>query len=112
MIDDAVEIVLAATRAAASHFGERWNWRREESAIRQMCETWLTKHPDVKAHADEAEKAEPKQSALHWHGDIDLSEGRAWLAQSSVAGNRQGSDERAMGSFQNIRGARSRRRLW
>ena len=82
VIDDAVEIVLAATRAAASHFGERWNWRREESAIRQMCETWLTKHPDVKAHADEAEKAEPKQSALHWHGDIDLSEGRAWLAQN------------------------------
>jgi RecA-family ATPase len=73
--------VLAATRAAAGHLGERWNWRREESAIRQMCETWLTKHPDVKAHADEAEKAEPKKSAPHWHGDIDLSEGRASLAQ-------------------------------
>jgi hypothetical protein len=82
VIDDVVEIVLAATRAAAGQFGERWNWRREESAIRQMCETWLTKHPDVKAHADEAEKAEPKKSALHWHGDVDLAEGRAWLVQN------------------------------
>ena len=40
-------IVLAATRAAAGHYGERWNWRREERAIRGMCETWLTKHPEI-----------------------------------------------------------------
>ena len=46
-IDEVVGIVLAATRAAAGHFGERWNWRREERAIRGMCETWLTKHPEI-----------------------------------------------------------------
>jgi hypothetical protein len=46
-IGKTVEIVLAATRAAAGQFGERWNWLREEHAIRQMCETWLAKHPDV-----------------------------------------------------------------
>ena len=46
-IDEVVDIVLAATRAAAGHYGERWNWRREERAIRGMCETWLTKHPEI-----------------------------------------------------------------
>ena len=46
-IDEVVGIVLAATRAAAGHYGERWNWRREERAIRGMCETWLTKHPEI-----------------------------------------------------------------
>jgi RepB DNA-primase from phage plasmid len=46
-IDEVVEIVLDATRAAAGDFGTRWNWRREERAIRKMCETWLAKHPEV-----------------------------------------------------------------
>jgi hypothetical protein len=91
-VDEAVDIVLAATRAAAGQFGERWNWRREERAIRQMCETWLAKHPEVKerqaeaadaaADADTAEQAKPKTSTLHWHGDVEPTESRAWLAQN------------------------------
>jgi hypothetical protein len=45
-IDEVVEVLLAATRAAAGSFGQRWNWQREERAIRGMCETWLAKHPE------------------------------------------------------------------
>ena len=81
-IDEVVDILLTATRAAAGQFGERWNWRREERTIRGMCDTWLTKHPEVQTQTKEAEKAEPHQSALHWHGDVDPDEGRAWLAQN------------------------------
>ncbi|TYO67075.1 hypothetical protein FXV83_07670 [Bradyrhizobium hipponense] len=44
-IDDVVERVLIATRAAAGEYGARWNWRREERKVRGMCETWLKKHP-------------------------------------------------------------------
>jgi AAA domain/RepB DNA-primase N-terminal domain len=78
-IDDVISIVLDATRAAAGEFGSRWNWRREERAIRQMCESWLAKHPEVKAQADD--KIKPPKSSLHWHGDSDPAEARAWLVQ-------------------------------
>lgn len=43
-MDDVVERVLIATRAAAGEYGARWNWRREERKVRGMCETWLKKH--------------------------------------------------------------------
>ncbi|MGY3496754.1 hypothetical protein [Bradyrhizobium sp. USDA 4502] len=42
-LDAVVERVLVATRAAAGEYGARWNWRREERKVRQMCETWLKK---------------------------------------------------------------------
>jgi len=44
-IDDVVELLLQATRAAAGELGTRWHWGREEKALRRMCETWLKKHP-------------------------------------------------------------------
>ena len=50
-IEEVVTALLDATRAAAGQFGERWNWRREESAVRKMCETWLAKHPPPPAGA-------------------------------------------------------------
>jgi hypothetical protein len=53
-INEVVEILLAATRAAAGPFGERWNWQREERAIRGMCETWLAKYLEKKATEDPA----------------------------------------------------------
>ena len=31
LIDEVVQVVLAATKAAAGEYGKRWNWRREES---------------------------------------------------------------------------------
>jgi hypothetical protein len=53
-IEEVIEILLAATRAAAGLFGAGWNWTREERAIRGMCETWLAKHPEKKAAEDAA----------------------------------------------------------
>ena len=44
-LEDVVRTVLAATKAAAGEYGERWNWHREERTIRRMCETWLAKNP-------------------------------------------------------------------
>jgi hypothetical protein len=44
-VEEVVRLVLEATRLAAGDYGARWNWRREEKAIRGMCETWLKKHP-------------------------------------------------------------------
>jgi hypothetical protein len=44
-IDEVVALVLEATRAAAGVAGTRWNWRREEKAVRGMCATWIKKHP-------------------------------------------------------------------
>jgi hypothetical protein len=48
-IDEVVERVLVATRAAAGEYGARWNWQREERKIRGMCLSWLRKHPQLKA---------------------------------------------------------------
>lgn len=45
MTDDVVGLILEATRGAAAGYGGRWNWTREESAIRKMCADWLRKHP-------------------------------------------------------------------
>jgi hypothetical protein len=44
-VDDVVEMLLEATRAAAGGAGSAWDWGREESDIRDMCATWLVKHP-------------------------------------------------------------------
>ena len=52
-IEEVVSLVLEATRAAAGDYGLRWNWVREERAIRGMCTTWIKKHP-VNAAADAA----------------------------------------------------------
>jgi hypothetical protein len=99
-IDETVEIVLTATRAAAGPFGERWNWRREERAIRGMCESWVTKHPGIITQAEtsgEGNREHSEQQAedqtgdgrtgkrkalpLQWHGDVDSSVSRSWLVR-------------------------------
>jgi len=51
-IDEVVQRVLIATRAAAGEYGARWNWQREEHKIRSMCLSWLRKHPHLKAEQD------------------------------------------------------------
>src|ERR1700730_12267702 len=50
-VDEVVAILVEATRAAAGNFGERWNWVREEHALRRMCQDWLSKHPEISGHA-------------------------------------------------------------
>jgi putative DNA primase/helicase len=44
-VDEVVGMLLEATRAAAGAPGADWNWAREERSIRDMCATWLAKHP-------------------------------------------------------------------
>jgi P4 family phage/plasmid primase-like protien len=44
-VDEVVTVLMDATVRAAGDLGARWNWRREEAAIRRMCATWLEKHP-------------------------------------------------------------------
>jgi P4 family phage/plasmid primase-like protien len=46
-LEEIVASVLAATRVAAGNHGERWNWAREERAVRKMCADWLAKHPEL-----------------------------------------------------------------
>ena len=42
-VDEVVDTILAATRAAAGDAGTRWNWHREERDVRNMCEAWRRK---------------------------------------------------------------------
>jgi hypothetical protein len=96
--DEVVEILMAATRAAAGAYGERWNWRREERAIRKACDTWLEKHPEINAEdsAHEAPKDEPPkddkppEAELLWAleiEDFNMLGQRHWLhAGHYVAG--------------------------
>ena len=51
-IDEVVERVVVATRAAAGEYASRWNWHREGSKIRGMCLGWLRKNPHLKAEQD------------------------------------------------------------
>ena len=51
--EEIVKIALEATRAAAGDYGTRWNWQREEKAIRKMCLSWLKKHPREESDDDE-----------------------------------------------------------
>lgn len=48
-IEEVVDIISAATRAAAGPYGARWNWKREDREIRKMCEDWVRKNPTVAA---------------------------------------------------------------
>ncbi|WP_068016385.1 hypothetical protein [Rhodoplanes sp. Z2-YC6860] len=54
LVDDVVAILLHHTKRAAGLRGARWNWRREEAALRHMCLSWLKKRA---TSADNAEAA-------------------------------------------------------
>jgi DNA polymerase I-like protein with 3'-5' exonuclease and polymerase domains len=62
-VDEAVELVLAATRNAAGAEGERWNWAAEERDLRKMCNTWLNKHPELRWEAPAGEPESPAPAA-------------------------------------------------
>ncbi len=85
-INSVVDIVLAATHAAAGQDGTRWDWRREERAIRQMCESWLAKHPEVTTNqanstSDQNKPQEPRLALLHPYAARPFAEipRRQWL---------------------------------
>jgi hypothetical protein len=46
-VEHVVSKVLQATVAAAGIEGQSWGWRAEEKNLRDMCATWLRKHPRV-----------------------------------------------------------------
>lgn len=58
--DEVVDTLVSATKAAAGQYGDRWNWRREERAIRKMCDSWLKKHPQQKPEARPERLATPE----------------------------------------------------
>ncbi len=46
-LDDVVALVMEATRIAAGEYGARWNWKREERAVRRDGAKWIKDHPDI-----------------------------------------------------------------
>ena len=70
-----------ATRVAAGTFGERWNWVREDRAIRRMCDDWLAKHPELA----ESEFRGEKQKNGSGNGE-DRAAGEAKIGQARENG--------------------------
>jgi len=69
--NEIADLLLEATRAAAGLDGERWNWKREEKAIRQMIRTAREKFgPEVRV-----EKQREKIRAAADPTDTDPTEG-------------------------------------
>jgi hypothetical protein len=74
-VEEVVAILMTATQAAAGAAGAMWSWRREEHALRRMCETWVAKHPEVadairerqeqERDAKEAKQPPPKQPSAN-----------------------------------------------
>jgi hypothetical protein len=90
--DDVVALILEATKGAAKGYGERWNWAREESAIRKMCADWLRKYPAAPERQAEA-KAEAAAAAdqvkqrpveVFWHGTEYNRAARSWLVKELI----------------------------
>jgi AAA domain len=66
-IDEVVDTVLEATRRAVAGNPEaaKWNWQREERAIRAMCSGFIKKNPELDHllhHAAKTESETPPQS--------------------------------------------------
>lgn len=57
-IEEVVDTLLQATRAAAGEYGVRWNWRKEENNIRKMCADWVK---DPRYTKREQSQARPSQ---------------------------------------------------
>jgi AAA domain len=78
-IDEVVEIVLAATCAAAGAFGECWKWRREERAVRDMCTTWIEKHPEIFPKPDDRNTNAPQVLWTYQGREFTTIPHRHWL---------------------------------
>ena len=67
-VDQVVEILLAATRAAAGDAGRAWSWEREERELRRMCRTWIEKHPEGAGEIADGETTAPSAGSAKTHG--------------------------------------------
>jgi hypothetical protein len=56
--EEITELLMEATRAAAGHYGESWNWRREERSIRRMIADWREKIKERDQKAQKQAEAE------------------------------------------------------
>jgi hypothetical protein len=83
-VDEVVSLVLKSTRAAAGSYGERWNWKREEKAIRGMCATWLEKHPQQSGQFAEQAKQQHGISLEHYES-FGTSVSKNWIIKNVVA---------------------------
>jgi hypothetical protein len=80
-IDEVVSLVLGATRAAAGDYGARWNWNREQKAIRGMCDTWLKKHPQ----ASDKPQASVKGFPLEHYENFGATVSKSWIIKNVIA---------------------------
>lgn len=86
-IDDTVALILDATRGAATGYGERWNWQREEKAIRGMCSDWLRKHPPASLQKTQRSHVEDSERSASAGGQVvALAPRRAKKAASGGTG--------------------------
>jgi hypothetical protein len=100
--DEIVEVVLAATRAAAGDYGKRWNWAKEERKIRKDITRWRRKQEKIPAagnqgssvvHAQfgvDRNKPTPQEIEIFWHGKSYERPARAYLVDNLIPQTGQG----------------------
>lgn len=86
-IDEVVETLTEATKAAAGEYGSRWNWEREEKALRAMCEAWVKKHPQPAQRTVAQLRAE--EEVVNGGRVVDLAAKRKERAKKTTAPDRQ-----------------------
>lgn len=88
--DEITERVLAATREAVGD--AKWNWKKEEEAIRAMCRDWAAKHGEkngttnVVSLRDAKIKKEPREK-------VSKKEVHVILARGMIAEMRSGGED-------------------
>jgi hypothetical protein len=88
--DEAVKLILDATKGAAAGYGERWNWAKEEKAIRRMCSDWIKKHPVAPERQAEAKavkvtaEIQARPVEIFWHGTAYNRAARSWLVKELI----------------------------
>lgn len=75
-IEEIVDIVIEATRAAAGNYGSRWNWTRERRIVQDQCNGWLRKHPELKVQPKQQLAAEEPAEAVGGGSVVALSDHR------------------------------------
>ncbi len=81
-IEQIVTTVLEATRVAAGDYGLRWNWKREEKAIRGMCATWLKKHPE---HVNQEPQKQKRGILLEHYENFGTIFAKNWIIKNVIA---------------------------
>lgn len=71
-VDEVVAVLIEATKRAAGSYGEHWNWHREEHNLRDMCKTFMRKHPDVNEKARPAVVSDEQAQATVGNNVVNL----------------------------------------